>query len=228
MEELLAYTEDTRSFPVKVREKLLLKRGQLVAPLDRRRLRNGDFTIISNDCWGAEVYRHLGRPYNTPFVGGFLFAPCYLTLLKDLRGYLTGPVEFTKVSRYESVNEDRSSGRAPAYPIAVLGGDVEIHYNHYSEEEAREKYERRAQRVNYDNLFVKTSTEKELWDTELLQEFDALPYARKVCLAGRDYPSVRCAKKIRWYTTNGTALFSICLPQFDLVGWLNGESVVGT
>lgn len=224
MERLLAYENDTRSLWVRAREKALLKRAHIVSGRDRRRLTNHDFTIVSNDCWGAEVYRHLGVPYNTPFVGGFLFAPCYIRLLKDLRRYLTGPVEFTGVSRYESVNQERARDEAPAYPIAVLGGDVEIHYNHYTEEEAREKYLRRVERMNWDNLFVKTCSGKELWTTELLEEFDALEYPRKLCLTHQEYPTVDSAVRIRWYSTNGTSLFSICLPQFDLVGWLNREA----
>jgi uncharacterized protein (DUF1919 family) len=192
--------------------------------MHKRRLRNPGFTIISDDCWGAEVYRHLGIPYNTPFVGGFLHAPCYLQLLTDLRGYLEGPVEFRKESaRYPEVNEQRARGEAPAYPIAVLGDEVEIHYNHYGEREARERFERRVTRIDYDNLFVKAASGHNLWTEELLEQFDATPYPRKLCLTDQDLPRVRCAARIRWYSTNGTSLFSICLAQFDVIGWLNGD-----
>src|SRR5919112_1564982 len=222
MEQLLAHERDTRSIGVRIREKALLKRAEAVAPLHRRRLRNDDFTVISDDCFGAEIYRHLGLPYNTPFVGGFMFAPCFLRILTDLRGYLEGPVEWLEESRYEKVNEERAAGLAPAYPIAVLRDGAEIHYNHYEEREARERFERRVPRINYDNLFIKTAADRNLWTIEELERFDALPYSNKLCVSGRDLPTVDCAVKVRWYSTNGTSLFSITLAQFDLIGWLNG------
>ena len=31
-------------------------------------VRDRPFTIVSNNCWGAELYPLLGRPYETPFV----------------------------------------------------------------------------------------------------------------------------------------------------------------
>lgn len=227
MRELLLHENDTRSLAVRVREKAFAKRAEALAPLHRRRLRNRDFTIVSDDCWGAEIYRHLDIPYNTPFVGGFLFAPCYLQLLTDLRGYLEGPVEFTTTSRYESVNQERARGLAPSYPIAVLGNDVEIHYNHYDDDEAPAKFERRVQRMNYDDLFVKTAADRNGWTTPLLEQFDALPHPRKLCLSGRPLPTVGSAVPVRSYTSNGTSLFSISLAQFDLIGWLNGEVTPG-
>ena len=36
--------------------------------LFRVRTRQRDFTIISNHCWGADLYPMLGLPYLTPFV----------------------------------------------------------------------------------------------------------------------------------------------------------------
>lgn len=32
-------------------------------------LKNKDFVIISDNCWGGAVYQWYDRPYNSPFVG---------------------------------------------------------------------------------------------------------------------------------------------------------------
>jgi uncharacterized protein (DUF1919 family) len=155
-------------------------------------------------------------------VGGFLFAPCFVRLLSDLRAYLEGPVEFTRESRYEWVNRQLSAPGVPRYAIAVLGGEVEIHYNHYTEEEAAEKYARRVARVNYDNLFIKACSGKELWTPELVAEFDALDYPRKVCLTDEEFPGLTSTVKLKRYSTDGVLQFPLSRAQFDVVGWLNG------
>ena len=43
--------------------------------IPRRRLKNKNFTIICDNCWAGKVYQELGLPYQTPFVGMFVFSP---------------------------------------------------------------------------------------------------------------------------------------------------------
>ncbi|NVO85925.1 DUF1919 domain-containing protein [Hymenobacter terrestris] len=61
--------------------KLLAKIGRSI---QQRRLINRNFTLFSNDCWGAEVYKYFNLPYNTPFVGLMVMAPCYVQFLQTL------------------------------------------------------------------------------------------------------------------------------------------------
>ncbi|GAC1614705.1 MAG: hypothetical protein NVS4B5_03630 [Vulcanimicrobiaceae bacterium] len=49
----------------------------------RARLRTTEFTVVSNDCWGAEVYKDLNLPFQTPLIGTFLAGPCYMRLVSD-------------------------------------------------------------------------------------------------------------------------------------------------
>ena len=63
------------------------------------------------------------------------------------------------------------------FPIVTLG-NVDIAMNHDTDfNEAVAKWNRRKTRINWYNLFVTMATESE----EILQEFDALPYGKKVC-----------------------------------------------
>lgn len=103
-------------------------------------------TIISNNCWCGGIYEDLGLEYMSPTVGLYLNAPCYIKFISNLRYYIDLDLKFTHISRY--------NGRCE-YPIGLLD-DIEIHFLHYkSEKDAYDKWNRRKQRINYDNLFIK-------------------------------------------------------------------------
>lgn len=143
-----------------------------------------DFSIISNNCWGGAIYRSLRRPYLSPFAGTFLMAPCYLRMLADLPAHLRNPLRPAADSRYESIRLTR--GRVlPAYPIGILGDDVEVHFLHYATwAEAAEKWARRTARLRWDRLFVKFSEQNES-TLDGVNQFLALPFERKICLTNR-------------------------------------------
>lgn len=90
--------------------------------IPRRRLKNKNFTIICDNCWAGKVYQELGLPYQTPFVGMFVFSPDYIKMLKNLKHYLSGniPLKFVKESKYIKDFDN-------AYPLALLD-DIELHF----------------------------------------------------------------------------------------------------
>lgn len=180
---------------------------------DRKELMNHDFSIISNNCWGGQVYKNLGKPYNTPFVGLFLHAPCYMKLLENLKYYLTTPLLFTKTSKYlETFN----------YPVGLLH-DIEIHFLHYDDEaEAADKWSRRLGRFNWNNMFVKFS-DRDLATVEHAKQFDQLPYPQKVFFSSRPIPHI---KSLVWFTEfeNSPSVdheMKVYKKYFDAVQWLN-------
>ena len=192
---------------------------------DRYRLKNKSFTLFSDDCWGAEVYKHFGLPFNTPFIGLMLAAPCYLKLLSNPRHYLAQPLTFQQHSRYEYVNEMRATWKH-YFPVATIG-DVEIQFLHYhSDEEASEKWTRRIKRINWDNIFIKFDGGKGA-TPDLIQEFDRLPFPR-LTLLRKPQAGIRSAVVVPHYIVDGLRQFERSLPHFDLVGWLNDGSVRAT
>lgn len=52
------------------------------------KLKNKDFSLVSDDCWGGFLYKQLGLKYNTPFMWLFIFNNDYLKLVKELKLYL--------------------------------------------------------------------------------------------------------------------------------------------
>ncbi len=85
-----------------IRDSLWEYRRRLAATIAQQRLNNRHFTIVSNDCWGAEVCRELGLQYQTPFVGLAIFVLCYIKFIKDLPRYMGEALKFTNISRYSS------------------------------------------------------------------------------------------------------------------------------
>ena len=176
---------------------------QAADALWRARHDGSDFSIIGDNCWGGFIYRHLRRPYLTPFAGLFLEPPCFLRLLEDLRGYLSHPPQPVERSKYETLQKARGP-LLPAYPIGVLGEGIELHFLHYRTwEEALDKWNRRTARIRWDRLYVKYTDRGEPSD-EHARRFMSMPYERKlyltnrtdlsgegvVCLGGRGAPTV--------------------------------------
>jgi uncharacterized protein (DUF1919 family) len=213
------------------RDGFYLYKKNLAQGVSKTRLRNTNFTIISNNCWGGEVYRELSLPYQTPFVGLFLFAPCYIRLLNNLRAYLEGTLAFTRVSRYEFANQQRDQGIWNCYPIGLLDDDIEIHFMHYSSDsEAREKWFRRLKRINWNtsNVFLKFC-DRGLCTEQLIAEFDKLNFTQKVCFTSKNYPELKSSVWIEECknepcVVDGASLYRVGRKYFDAIDWLNGGS----
>lgn len=157
----------------------------------RRTLHNRTVSIVSDNCWGGFMSQYCGLEYRSPFVGCFVPAPDYIRLLRSLKAYMAGQMQF--VARSESRYADRLTHIGGDYPVGILTpkGEhtgVEIHFLHYaSPEEALTKWQRRAARLDYDNLIVKMA-DRDLCTPELIAEFDRLDFPSKVCFTAKSYP----------------------------------------
>ena len=168
-------------------ERAIIKR---TAPGRRKKLNNTDFTIISNNCWGGDVYRYFDLPYQSPTVGLYFWAEDYMRFVKNLVHYFQ--CELTFISYEESkYKEYMIEKKQTNVPIGRLD-DIEIVFLHYhSEEEAREKWTRRVKRVNFDNIILKHSLQN-LCTEEHLKDFSELPFNKKIAFHNKptELPSV--------------------------------------
>ena len=118
-----------------------------------------------------------------------------------------------------------------AYPVGLLGGDVEIYFKHYHDaDEVRETWARRKARITWhaDDLLVKFD-DRDRFTKALLHEFDTLPYRHQVCFTAARYPNSRSAVWIRACrhlpcVPTADVLFPLIKRSFDLAAWLNGGS----
>lgn len=140
-----------------------------------------DFTIVSNNCWGAHVYQALGIEYRTPFVGLFLPARDYLHLLGDFDRLIHAPLRFVDESSDLHVNEMRRQGGL-SYPIAMLGEEVEVDFMHYrSAAEAESTWQRRVARMAEDRRRFFFKFDDIGASPHQVEQFCNLPLANKIC-----------------------------------------------
>lgn len=147
-----------KTFPIT--DRLVNKISGLTNPLigkyRKSRLINTDFTIISNNCWAGICYEYYGLPKLSPTVGLYFFADEYIKFLNNLERYLSIDLRFINVhdSKYCKALIDKKQSNVP---IGILD-DVEIVFLHYKDAIiAREKWQRRVERVNWNNMIYKFS-----------------------------------------------------------------------
>jgi uncharacterized protein (DUF1919 family) len=183
------------------------------------------FTIVSNNCWGAHVYQALGIPYATPFVGLFIPPESYLTLLGDFDRLMRSGLEFVAASRSPSVNAWRER-EALRYPIGLLGGEVEIDFQHYPDEAAaREAWRRRSARMVADpgRLFFKFD-DREGATAADIDAFCALDLPNKVCFSAKasGAPAVVVPPQPgEDHAPDGVSLAAISRRYFNTLRWIS-------
>ena len=177
------------NFLGKIERKFRERTNPYFAPFRRKALTRTDFTIISNNCWAGSAYRFYGLPYQTPTVGLYFFANDYIKFVYDLRHYMSAPLEF--ITSAESSHTETLQRRGETNNVLARLDDIEVVFLHYhNEQEAKEKWERRRQRINWDNIFIKFSEMNEC-TTEDLLKFDSLDFPNKICLTSTRMPDLK-------------------------------------
>ncbi len=152
-----------------------------------RKLKHSDFTIISNNCFGGIIYRNNALPYRTPTAGLFFMANDYILFIYHMQTYLEQDLVEIKIEDskyYEYLKKIDYQA-----PIGKLG-DIEIMFLHYSTfQEAKEKWDRRKKRINYDKIIYKFSDQNECTYENLIQ-FQQFPAKNKLCFTAKEYKNV--------------------------------------
>lgn len=155
------------------------KVGREIARMQRRtKLKNHNFSIISNTCVGGVISNSLGERFNSPTVNLIIFPDEFIVFCNNLKKYSTCPME-------EPLEHEKPEGTFP-YPLGIIRGkqnglpDIIIRFVHYiSFDDAKKKWEERFKRVNYDNIFI--LMELGVFATErIMDKFESLPYSNKV------------------------------------------------
>ena len=183
--------------------------SSIVETLDaQQKLTNKNFSLISDNCWGGLVYSWLGIQFQSPFINLIVENDDYLKLLGNLEYYLTSELTFnTKKAQFP-------------HPVGRLK-DVVIHLLHEeTPEQAARKWQRRLERFNWNNIFVKFESD----DLECLNRFDTLPFENKIAFTrnvNSVAPSSICLKEISGEAPNVGRTCFVCRKHVDLVDWFN-------
>lgn len=141
----------------------------------RSSLQNDKFSIICSNCIGGIIYHRLGKKFLSPTINLWMHQSDFLKFVFDLKNYLSKDLVFIE-TEYD-------------YPVALLG-DVKVFFNHSETEgEAAESWNRRKNRVNYDNLFV-IMYERDGITEDDIRKLSNLPCKNKIVLSDKKHPDI--------------------------------------
>ena len=167
---------------LRLRNKVFLPYG---AEYRGKKLKNRNFTIISNNCWGGTIYESYNVVKQSPIIGMFIMPEDYLKMLGNLRYYLSLEPIFitTEASKWKSrLSIKKNWG---TYLIAELG-DIELHMLHYHNQyDALEKWKRRRERIIWDKMIVKFNDQNGCTEKQI-EQFWRLPFNHKICFVSRE------------------------------------------
>ena len=191
----------------------------------RKQLKTTEITIISNNCWSGHFYRWFQLPYDSPTVGLYIFPDDYLKLAYNIRQYMALELKFIPLeqSKYKDILIERNEQHVP---IGILN-DVEIIFLHYhSQEEAYIKWNRRKERIHWDNIYFKFS-EMNGCSEGHLRAFDSLPTDKKVMFTVYSRPDLHSAIHMKGYEKQGQILADTMnfKPNLNLVRFINTEGL---
>lgn len=170
-----------------MKEKIKKLYFKYIGSLKRKKFKNTNFTIISNNCFGGIIYRNHHMPYLTPTAGLFIMPDDYLKFIKNIKKYIKiEPIEISvnesKYKKYlNKINYGGTIGKIE---------DVEIMFLHYHNfKEAKEKWIKRCKRINFDRIIYKFNDQNEC-TFKNLKEFNDLDLKNKICFTARKYEGI--------------------------------------
>jgi len=148
----------------------------------RKLLKNGNITIISNNCIGGFLYQKYGIKYYSPTIGLQFTQEGFLKLCKNLEYYIQEEL----MESEDKMLEDfiKLGGTGVDFPVGKLG-DIIIFFQHYKTfEEAKIKWDERKSRINKNRIFFifvgYDNTPKGIFE-----EYDRLPLKNKLLLTNK-------------------------------------------
>lgn len=195
--------------------------------LRRLRLRNRDFSLITNNCIAGIIYHDLGLPFRSPTINLFFENEDFFRFAGHLEHYLSCEME-----------ELHRPGIS--YPLGLLRRGAEtvtVHFMHYdSYRQAAAKWKERAARVKLEKLYIifeYPGLDADPARQEAVKRlFDAIPWERKVLLTGkRSSLSGKNVRRLGFYdrdyypgkfvAPNKRFPFRRYLDEFDYISFLN-------
>ena len=184
----------------------------------RKTLDGVPFSIFSNNCMGGVFYHDAGRQFTSPTINMAIDG-------EDFIRFLENPQHYLGIRKFEFVEYPDLQ-----YPVAHLD-DIEIRFVHYkTQEECEEKWRSRAERIDWEHLFIIGTDRDGLYKPELLNRFDKLPYKHKLLFTAKNYPEYPWAVQIPQFKRQeqvrivsyyadfkGHRYYDTC---FDIAGWI--------
>ena len=181
---------------------------------------NSDPSIICNNCAGGILYNTLGLECKSPCKNLAIPDESFFKLVQHLEYYMSLEPEFQRWQR------DPHSGKE--FPVMRLY-DIEIWCNHdVSADEARDKWNRRKEKINYKNVLLMMYTESD----RIGKQFLAIKDYKKILfvpetseLEHKDVFKLKLfsGQKEFWETVNSSAALGKNSCNYKILDMLNGK-----
>lgn len=128
----------------------------------QKKLKAENFSIISQNCIGGMFYHDMGMQFLSPTIDLFFKEPDFVKFAMNLEHYLSCELQM----RWEET-----------YPVGTLD-DITVYFMHYDTcQEAKESWDRRKQRVNFEKIIV-VATDRNGFDEVVLESWKQIPYPK--------------------------------------------------
>ena len=183
-----------------VRHRLSAGRRRIGRTVQRATLGSKVPSVIGDDCWAGEFYKYLDSPYLSPLVGVYVVPPGHLQIVASPREMLTQPLRFIKSEK--------------PFPVATLGG-VELWFMQYKDEdEAGQKWQRRLERVRWENLLIKIDFGKSGYTAKSIEQWNSLRPAPSIALQKEKLDGVWNGIVVQDWIDNGSKIFPRSINHF--------------
>ncbi len=126
--------------------------------------------IISRDCVGGVLYKRMGIQFTSPTIKLFMTNEDFVLFCLNIKEFLNASVE-----------EVHTDNAYPVGQIATKKGSIKLYFMHYNSfSDARNSWERRKKRMDFNNLVVILNAEPNV-DVNIIEQFEKIPY-RKILL----------------------------------------------
>ena len=192
----------------------------MVAEARAKKLITHDFSIITNTCLAGILYRSFGCKTLSPTVNMIIEPKDFVKFCYDFRCYMSYELTFSH-DEWRPVTREK-------YPVTKLN-DVRIHMVHYKNyDEAKDAWDRRKQRIVWDNLFFILHDWHYCLKKDEIDAFLKIKHRNKLCLLSKSFYNFNVDEPIV-FSKEDSLLASYPLrlieDHFDFVTWINNSIV---
>lgn len=191
--------------------KIILKLRNAASRYISRMLLPHTFSIISDDCWGGQIYRQYRIQYSTPTVGLYINIPEYINFLRNIKSEQITNLQFLSTDKKFPV------ARTPYAKLYFM------HYN--SVEEAKIKFSTRYNRIKWSRLLVKIDFGRPGVRMSDIEEWNSMKIPNSIALYSPNTPlpdsGIYNGLLVSDWVLDGAKMFNITRKHFNIYAWIN-------
>lgn len=204
---------------------LISFRERLAINYSLKRIKNKDFTIISDNCWGANLYVQLKITYKTPTIGLGMGKHDFLNFIENLHAdNIVTHIQQVDSSHCHPFNPKR------IYPVGKTQAGL-IHFLHYKNfDSAVRLFKIRYKKINWDNIFYKIDFEHKWYTEEHILRWNAMKlpnsiafYSKRVKEMG--LPEIHNGVYIDKWVDKTSYIVGNFQHSFNYIEWLNSGRI---